>query len=299
MGTLRRLKDVPEYVDRLLLLAGAAAARDIRERPPKDIRDSEFRVFSQFGEDGIIQHLINQVAIADETFVEFGVQDYRESNTRFLLEHNNWRGLIIDAGEAHEEFVRTSPTGWRHDLQTVASFVTAESINQLIDTAGFRGDLGLLSVDIDGNDYWVLQSITIVSPRILVIEYNSVFGPEQAVTIPYDPSFDRGKAHYSHLYWGASIAAVTLAAEEKGLALVGGNDAGNNAFYVRRELLGELQELSPSEAWRQSKFRDARDEEGELSYVSDPIAKLKLIRDLPLVRIPEGDEVKISELFEV
>ena len=109
------------------------------------------------------------------------------------------------------------------------------------------GEIGLLSIDIDGNDYWVLEAIDSVSPQILVAEYNSLFGPERAVTVPYDAAFVRGEKHYSHLYWGASLAALVRAAETKGLALVGGNRAGNNAFFVRRDTLGGIPERTAAE----------------------------------------------------
>src|SRR5207247_4732381 len=145
--------------------------------------------------------------------------------------------------------VRSDPIGWRHWIDARSAFVTRDNINAKIVAAGRSGDMGLLSVDIDGNDYWVLEAIEVVSPRILIVEYNSTFRPDAAVTIPYDPAFDRTRARPSNLYWGASLAAVAMAADQKGLLLVGSNSAGNNAFFVRRDLLGDLRPLQPSEAW--------------------------------------------------
>src|ERR671930_661977 len=98
-----QLRSLQQDLDAIRAQIGGLEARTVSQFAPDRIRDSEFKVFSQFGEDGIIQFLVSQVAIAEETFVEFGVHDYRESNTRFLLVHDNWRGLIIDAGTAHHD----------------------------------------------------------------------------------------------------------------------------------------------------------------------------------------------------
>ena len=115
------------------------------------LRDAEFRAFSQFGEDGIIQWLIARVPIDRERFVEIGAGNYGESNTRFLLEHDNWTGTVIDSGEAHIRYVAGTDLAWRHTIECVSAFVTRDNVNDLVG----NGDLGLLSIDIDGNDYWV------------------------------------------------------------------------------------------------------------------------------------------------
>ena len=258
-------------------------------------REAEFKVFSQFGEDGIIQYLIRRVPIENEVFVEFGVEDYTESNTRFLLVNDNWAGLIMDGADAHAEFLRSSELAWRHQIDAVTAFIDRDNIDELISGAGITGDIGLLSVDLDGNDYWVLERIESVSPRILVAEYNSVFGPEAAVTIPYDPSFVRGEAHPSWLYWGASLAALDQLAREKGFALVAGNKAGNNAFWVRRDLLGDLEELSVAEAYSPSRFRESRGPGGELTMVSDHRERLELMREMPLWDVGAGAETTVAE----
>ena len=260
-----------------------------------DPREAEFRVFSQFGEDGIIQHLTNRVPIKNDVFVEFGVEDYSESNTRFLLVKDNWRGLIIDADDAHREFLRRSELDWRHQIDAVTAFIDRDNINSLITEAGIEGDIGLLSVDLDGNDYWVLEAIDAVSPRILIVEYNSVFGPEAAITIPYDPGFARSKANSTWLYWGASLAALTRLADSKGYALVAGNTAGNNAFFVRRDVAGDVTELSVARAYSPSRFRESRGKKGELTHVSDHRDRLELIRDEPVWDVEAGRELTIGE----
>lgn len=284
-------------LDGLRTQLGSLESRSVAALADDEIARAEFKVFSQFGEDGIVQFLVQRVPIEHDVFVEFGVEDYSESNTRFLLVHDNWRGLVIDGSDAHERFLRASGLGWRHHVDAVTAFIDRDNIDELIRSAGIEGDIGLLSVDIDGNDLWVLERIEVVSPRILIVEYNATFGPEAAVTVPYDPTFVRGEKHWSNLYWGASLAAFARVAGDKGYALVGGNRAGNNAFFVRRDVLGSIPEVGVKEAFRPSRFRESRTPEGELSYVTDLQERLRLMRDLPVHDLAAGAEVTIGERF--
>jgi hypothetical protein len=193
--------------------------------------------------------------------------------------------------------VRESSIYWRNGLTAVAAFIDADNINQLIGDNGFRGEIGLLSVDIDGNDYWVWDRINVVNPIIVVAEYNSVFGPDHAVTIPYDPGFVRGKAHHSHLYWGASLKALSLVAERKGYALVGSNSAGNNAFFVRRDRLNGMKELTPEVAYVESKFKESRDVDGQLTFLTGK-KRLEEIRAMPVYDALSGKVISISEIMQ-
>ncbi len=283
--------------DRIRLAIGRQESRLVRASRFRDVRDAEFQVYSQWGEDGIIQYLLGKVPIENPSFVELGVQDYSESNTRFLLCNDNWRGLIIDGGIDHVRFVARRGLDWRYDLTVVSAFITRENIDALIRGAGIEGDIGLLSVDIDGNDYWVLEAIRCVSPRILVVEYNSHFGAEQAITIPYRSDFRRDAAHWSHLYYGASLPALCHFADERGYAFVGSNGAGNNAFFVRRDVLGPLLALDAKEGWVPSRFRESRDRNGKLSFVSDHKSRLRLIMDLDVIEVPSGHTRKIGDVF--
>lgn len=282
-------------IERLQLAMGRLESRIVKSGRYARLCDAEFRVHSQFGEDGIIQYLISRVPIEHDVFVEFGVADYRESNTRFLLCNDNWRGLILDGGTSHIEFVRSNPLGWRHSIEARSVFVTRDNVNETIADAGMSGDIGLLSIDIDGNDYWVLDAIDVVSPRILIVEYNSTFGPEAAVSVPYDPGFDRIKSHHSNLYWGASLTAICLAADRKGLAFVGSNSAGNNAFFVRRGVLGDLSTLTPLEGWVDARFRESRDAEGKLTYIDGRADRIAAIADQPLIDVATGAMMTVGQ----
>jgi hypothetical protein len=299
---LRRLGDlmsVGNEVDLLRAQVGRLQASHLASLGPDEVRAAEFKVFSQFGEDGIIQHLLRHVPIENDVFVEFGVGDYSESNTRFLLVNDNWRGLILDGGTDHQEFLKRSELDWRNHIDAVSAFIDRENIDGLIRHAGIEGDIGLLSIDIDGNDLWVLERISAVSPRILTVEYNATFGPEAAVTVPYDPAFQRTAAHPSNLYWGASIAGLELVARRRGYTLVAGNRAGNNVFFVRDDLLGELKPLTAAEAWAPSRFRESRGTDGALTYVGDREERLRIIRDMPLWDLEAGAQTTVAERFGV
>ena len=203
---LRRDSHLVQEINELRYAIGGIEAANIHAGDP--VR--EFKVFSQSGEDGVIQWLIKNIQVSSERFIEFGVQNYTEANTRFLLMHDNWSGLIMDGSKENIDYARHDNVCWMHDLTPVHAFITAENINELIRENGFSGDIGILSVDIDGMDYWVWRAIDCITPDIVICEYNSRFGGERAVTLPYDASFYRTKAHYSNLYFGASIRAMSV-----------------------------------------------------------------------------------------
>ena len=266
---------------------------------PGDLRSAEFKTFSQWNEDGIIQHLIRHVPIDNPTFIEFGVEDYREANTRFLLVNNGWRGLIVDGGEAHQKFVyEESSLGWRYPIDARRAFVTPETINGIFRDAGLVGDIGLLSIDVDGIDYWMWKAIEVVSPRIVVIEFNSVFGAEHAITVPYDTTFDYAAAHYSRLFFGASLPAFVDLAERKGYRFVGCESHGANAFFVRDNVARSLRALSVADGYVPSQFRSSRDQTGRQIFTDSHRSQLDMIADMEVETVPGGRRATIGELFQ-
>ena len=194
-----------------------------------------FKVYSQCDEDGIIQEIFNRIGSRSRTFVEFGVENGLENNTlKLLLE--GWSGLWIEGNERH--VVEISKRF--HDVLAVgrlrikASFITRENINDLIGGC-FDGEIDLLSIDIDGNDIHILESIDVITPRVIVIEYNAKFPPPINVAQRYDPEYRWSGSDYS----GSSLVAITNVANRKGYSLVGCNVVGSNAFFVRSDLLGD------------------------------------------------------------
>jgi hypothetical protein len=290
----QRTNTTAEETIRVML--GCIAARQVLgHQRPKKLAEVEFRVYSQWGEDGIIQYLTSVVP-CDPTFVEFGVQDYIESNTRFLVLKDNWSGLVLDGSDENVRRIREDRISWRHDLTSICAFIDRDNINGLIAQRFPGPELGLLSIDIDGNDYWIWEAMVQVRPAIVVCEYNSVFGARLPVTIPYRPDFDRTRAHYSNLYFGASLAALCHLAAKKGYAFVGSNSSGNNAFFVRLDRLSGLAPLPVQDGYVESSFRESRNTDGRLSYLTG-IARLREIQELPLMNVETGAVLAIRELY--
>jgi len=246
------------------LLAGQIKQKGI----VKDLSEIEFKVFSQWGDDGIIQYLIHHIGIPNKTFIEFGVESYIEANTRFLLINNNWSGLIMDGSPDHMNAVRKTNIYWRHDLQVRDVFITKPNVNELLASSGFDSDLGILHIDIDGNDYWIWKEVNI-TPIIVIVEYNSLFGFDNSWSTPYSDDFYRTKHHYSNICYGSSILSLCDLAEEKGYDFVGCNSAGNNAYFVRKDKTGDLNKHTAESGYRLSKFKEGRAKDGSLTYIRD------------------------------
>ena len=246
-----------------------------------DIKKAEFKVFSQWGDDGIIDFLIKYLDIDSKKFIEFGVENYTECNTRFLLMNENWSGLIFDGSKEYMESVKRENISWKYDLTAVNAFITSDNINQLIRDNGFAGEIGLLHIDIDGNDYWVWKAINVINPVIVIVEYNSVFGYENPWTVPYDENFIRGKKHYSNLYYGTSLLSICDLALNLGYNFIGCNSNGNNAYFIRKDKIKDLQIQSAKSGYVYSKFSESRDESGNLTYLKDE-KRIQLIKGLPV-----------------
>lgn len=290
-GKLRRMflpTQLSRDLEALRLSQGRLLAELYRTKSANKLSDYEFQVFSQWGEDGIIQKLIRSIDIVHPTFIEFGVEDFTESNCRFLLMNDNWRGFVMDASAKNMESLRKADWFWKYDLNTLSAFVTREHINELLAQSGFDSDLGLLSIDIDGMDYWILEALTDFHPRILIAEYNPTFGQRRAITVPYDAAFSRRRAHYSDLYYGASLAALNHEASKKGYALVGVGSAGVNAFFVRSDLLrGDIVARSVEEVFVDCHLRQSRDTNGAPNYLSSSM-RTAAIKGLAVVNVETG-----------
>lgn len=281
--------------ERQLLLQGAIAARQVAGLDHlQTLADAEFRVFSQWGEDGIIEWLVARCPEIPQSFIEFGVETYAESNTRFLLQHRNWRGLVIDGAPANVARIRSDAVSWRHDLNAMAAFITRDNIDALIREAGFDGEVGLLSIDIDGNDYWVWEAIGCVSPWLVVIEYNACFGDLLPLTVPYLAQFQRLASDPSGLYFGASCKALEQLGAVKGYAVLGSNRAGNNLFLAREDIANHLIERIADRGPRPSRFREGRDDAGKLTYQGG-LARTERIAALPVVDVGSGKEAPLGE----
>ena len=274
------MKDNFQQNEKYKLLIGKVLANSIKlNKDLLNLNDAEFSVFSQFGDDGIIQYLINNIDIENKTFIEFGVENYIESNTRFLMMNDNWSGLVLDGSRDNISQIIESYYYWRYSLQAEAVFINKKNIDKILNNY-YQGDIGLLHIDLDGNDYYILNAIQCVSPEILILEYNSIFGIDRSISIPYDDNFNRTNAHYSNIFWGASLKSLYNLAREKGYSFVGCNNAGNNAYFVRNDKINsKIRSISLESGFVESKYRESRNIKGELTFLNK-LEQINLIKGL-------------------
>lgn len=215
------------------------------DQPPRPLAHHELQIHSQNGEDGIILYLLSRTGTSSRRLAEIGIGDGSECNSANLLINWGWSGVLIEGSETGAASASALHRN-RLEVSVINAFVTAENANDLLGNQ----TIDLLSIDIDGNDYWVWRSIESL-PRVMIVEYNASLGPTRSVTIPYKPTFDYTTASDHRLYHGASLAALAKLGRERGMALVGCDSRGVNAFFVQREFLSPaLPELSAEEAWR-------------------------------------------------
>jgi len=211
-----------------------------------NISETGFRVFSQFEEDGKLLFIFSIIGMENKTFVEIGSDDGINSNSANLYFHFGWDGLFIDGNEESikrgREFYSKYPHKLFYKPKFICSKVTRENVNQLIESAGFTGEIGLLSVDIDGNDYWIWDALEVISPKVVIIETHVEFGLRNIV-VPYDANYHYPGKH--PVYHGASPIAMTKLAKKKGYRLVGANELGFNFIFVKNGLAeAEIPEVS-------------------------------------------------------
>ncbi len=247
-----------------------------------------FQVYSQSTEDGALAWLAAHVEVPNKTFVELGMEDYQEATTRFLLTDCGWRGFVVDSNADNIERLRASELYWQRDITSTAVHITCDNVDELLTQHGFTGPIGLLSIDIDGNDYWIWEQLCAVQPAIVCIEYNWRFGSSESVTVPYDAQFDRRVAHESWLWFGASLHALVSLGHTLGYALIGVSPSAVNAYFVRRELLNDsVKERAVTDVWVEPSYHERRSADGGLVW--GPFAEESAIaRSQPLVDVPPG-----------
>ena len=206
------------------------------------------------GEDGILQYIFSQIGTFNCCFVEFGMGNGKECNTANLSLNFGWHGLLMDSEERNVAYAKhhyeNRLGGRASGVKITQCWVTAENINSTLLYNGMQGEIDLLSIDIDGNDYWVWKEIYVIEPRVVVIEYNASMGHEKSLAVKYDENFVRSEKHPSGWYHGASLAALTKLANAKGYILVGCDCSGINAFFVCKDIARKkLAEVSVQEAY--------------------------------------------------
>lgn len=215
--------------------------QDIRSGIQIPITDTGFRCFSQFEEDGLLLYIFAAIGMGSPTFLEIGSDDGINSNCANLFFNFGWHGMYIDANKRSIErgryFYKHYPHTWWPKPIFVHALVQRENVNELILNNGMSGEIGLLSIDIDGNDYWIWDSIEVVQPQVVIIETQIGFGQKDMV-VPYNKDYIF-PGEYPH-YHGASPTAMYRLGQRKGYRLVCTNRLGFNFIFVRKDLGTEI-----------------------------------------------------------
>ena len=244
------------------------------------IKDVGFRVFSQNDEDGILLYIFSLIGMTNKLCLDISFASPIGANTTNLICNLDWTGLLVcgDAGEQKKsiDFFRKHPDTHIHPPKVVQKWITAENINDFLLNCGLSGEIDLFSLDMDGVDYWIWKSLDVVSPRVIVVEFQGILGFDKSVTIPYKSDFSRSKEYEDFL--GASLAAFVKLADSKGYRLVGCNKYCFNAFFIKEELAQDvLPTLSAEECFLLHPIPEWIKKEREIRF--------KKIENLPWVNV--------------
>lgn len=292
------------YLEKKLYMIGCSHLLKARKnyKNIKNISNTEFKIYSQNGEDGIIDYLTKQLNIAKPKFLEIGIGDYSESNTRFIYERTSPKGMVVDCINDLEKKIKKKVKIWKGDLKIINKEINSSNALQLLNKDNMLHDLDLFSIDIDGIDYWILDKLPKHFSKIVVLEYNPTFGFDLEITVPNISNFDRTKYHYSNLCFGMSFRAAVNLMDKKGFYFVGSNFLKNNAFFVskryKKKVYFKNLTIDNTRSNIESNLRESRNRKYKLNYLSDK-NKLKEILDCKIVNLrnKKKDIIKIKNLI--
>ena len=300
MNLIKRL--TKKVMKKLYLLLGDILISNSRKQYDsyKTLEEAEIKIFSQNGEDGIIDYLIKKIEVNKPNFVEIGVGDYTEANTRYLYEKSYGKGLIVDVIQNFREKVLSNVSIWRGNLNILQKNINSKNINEILNS-NVDFDIDIFSIDIDGIDYWVLNQIKPKISKVVILEYNSIFGSKKELTIPNIDNFDRTKAHYSNLYYGASLKSYVSLMNKKGYYLLGVNRLRNNAFFVNQDFpktkyFHNINTMSLAESTKFN-FSESRDIKGNLNYLNNK-KKIEEIHDCEVINL-QIDKTTLYKIKDV
>ena len=270
---LRRALTVEPVNQKINIGLLTSHAMSARKHSMKDLWDAEFRVFSQFGEDGIVDLLLDELQISKPRIMEIGAGDFSECNSRFALHKRNCSAYLVDMREDLQRGLQESEIRWKASVAVEIAKIDEKNIKDIESRASkFLKYIDVISLDIDGIDFWIAQHINWNGIKIAIVEYNPVFGAKLAVSVPKETFSSRFEHHYSGLVYGASLLAWIEFFASKDMRFVGQNRAGNNAFFVPSSLAGNLPfrlpDISQLDAYVDWQIRDSRNQDQTLSSLS-------------------------------
>lgn len=227
-----------------LVLSYKSRILDGKKLPP--LAESGFKRFSQTDEDGILLLIFSVIGTKNQIAVEICAGNGIECNSANLIINHSWYAVLFDGNAKQvkrgQEYYAKNRMTYVYPPKLVNAWITRDNVNTLIEDSGIKGEIDLLSLDMDGVDYWILKEITIIQPRVIVVEYQDILGPNKSVTVPYNDSFDAWQGPSIDgvpNFCGASLLAFKKLLDDRGYRLVGCNQLGYNAFFVRNDLICE------------------------------------------------------------
>ena len=249
-----------------------------------DLRQAELKVFSQNGEDGIIDYCLETIGLKDINFLELGSSDFVECNSRFCNLIRNSGTYLVDSKMDIKKLTKNFEDRFINSkIYCKNTWVSKDNINNIIREAKTKlGRINVLSIDLDGNDYWIIKSIIDLDFDLIIVEYNPTLSANLPVSVPYDPNFDRTKKHFTWKYYGATLEAYVEHLKKRNFKFIGATTQGTNAFFVNNVHASKFQKVIKSvEVYKNVSSREARNREGILSFKSIEEER-ELIRDLHL-----------------
>ena len=265
-----------------------------------DLWDAEVKVYSQWGEDGIIDYLCESLRISKPKILEIGAGDFTECNSRFACEFRNASVFAVDGRPELKENVSSHPLKWKTHLFSDNQWVTPENVIEIERRArSLMSGIDIVSLDLDGNDYWILDSMGLEEVSVVIVEYNPLFGHDFAVTVPRKDGFIRGEEHWSWLYYGASLKAFVRLLIDKDFTFIGTNRVGNNAFFVSTSKVSEVP-IRPApdfQRYTDWRIRESRSEDGKMSFSSGDDRMIPVL-DKPLIDVITGKAVTVRDAIK-
>ena len=189
-----------------------------------NLKNYENKVFSQHGEDGVIDIIFKSIKENDKFYLEIGTESGNECNTRYLREHKRWNGIMFDA-----VYENTNINLFKHKILIDNVFDIYEKYN-------LPKKFDLMSIDIDSNDFYILnETLKKYSPRCIVLEYNASHLPPDDKVVIYNPDFEWNESNY----FGMSLTAAKNLCNKHGYELVYCESSGTNAFFIKSETIKE------------------------------------------------------------
>lgn len=246
IGKYYRLKNILLHLERVLPILENQQLLQSRS-----INLYEKQISSQNGEDGIIEELFRRIGTTNKYFVEFGVENGLQCNTAYLAVYKNWSGLMIEGSDNLFPILESNYLFFPN-IKTAHQFITKDNIAKIFKEQGVPKDFDLLSIDIDGNDYWVWEALYKYNPRVVIIEYNASFAPPKKWVMEYNEKHVWDGTNY----YGASLTSLAILSEKMGYALVGTDSRGVNAFFLRQDLISVsgFKKLTPEEAYHPPRY---------------------------------------------